>query len=157
MPQRRLLVISEARKQFLFPYCATVVEQRMKWGGGEDLKHQRCTWSWRQHVLLLKILICFIYMFLLESMRANDIYPLLIEYNGTYPPLLMLTVLKPLPCTQISWSFEGMAVHAKPSYKRLNQLLLGDRACPSQEDPTGELFRNVLGEDDSSAGPNAHP
>lgn len=71
----------------------------MKWEGGEEMKHQRCTWSWRQHVLLLKILNCFADMFLLNLMITNYIYPLLIEYNGTYPPLLMLAVFKPLPCT----------------------------------------------------------
>lgn len=86
-------------------------------------------------------------------MIVNDIYLLLIEYNGTFPPLLMLTVFKPLSCTQMSQNFKATEVHARPSYKRLNQLLLGDRACPSQEDPTGELFRDVLGEDDSSDGP----
>lgn len=65
-------------------------------------------------------------------MIRNYIYPLLIEYNGTYPPLLMVAVCKSLPCTQMPWSFE-----ARPSYKGLNQLLLWDKVCPSQEDPTG--------------------
>lgn len=91
--------------------------------GSEELKYQRCSWSWRQHVLLLKILICFVDMFLLELnlMITNYIYPLLIGHNGTYPPLLMLTVFKSLPCTQIPQSFEATAVHARPSYKRLRQ------------------------------------
>lgn len=44
----------------------------MKWEGGEELKHQRCNGNWRQHVLLLKILICFADMFLLDRVEHND-------------------------------------------------------------------------------------
>lgn len=44
----------------------------MKWEAGEELEHQKCSWSWRQHMLLLKLLICFVDMFLLDRAKPND-------------------------------------------------------------------------------------
>lgn len=72
MPQRLLLVTSGSQKEISFPLLHHSAEGRMKWKQSEELKHQRCSWSWRQHVLLLKMLICFVDMFLSGRVKLND-------------------------------------------------------------------------------------
>lgn len=56
-----------------------------------------CIAAKNSHLLCWRI---FVRQLGLNLMIANDIYLLLIEYNGIYP-LFMLTVFKPLDCIQI--------------------------------------------------------